>query len=99
MELTFNILDNLYRSLKEFCEYNSLDIDEYVQNCVEKQLNIDKFGDLNEILNAKPAVIEKPKDDVKEVPEKVVKETTIKEETIDVPEPKKKIIRRTLKAK
>ena len=48
--MEININDRLYFNIQEYCKYNEIDDNEYINDCIVKQFNIDKFGDLNEIL-------------------------------------------------
>lgn len=47
--MDFTINEKLYYKLSDFCEYNQLDFNDYVEECIVKQFNIDRYGDLNDI--------------------------------------------------
>lgn len=51
--MEYYIEDKLYYKIQDYCEYNSIDLNEYVNDCIVKQFNIDRYGDLNEILDGK----------------------------------------------
>ena len=57
--MEININDRLYFNIQEYCKYNEIDDNEYINDCIVKQFNIDKFGDLNEILGNKEEKKEK----------------------------------------
>lgn len=57
MKITINIDERTGAAIREFCKANNLKQNEYLVGIIEKQFNIDRFGDLNEILKPK----EKPK--------------------------------------
>lgn len=44
------IEDNLHYKIQDYCEFNHLDMNEYINDCIVKQFNIDRYGDLNDII-------------------------------------------------
>lgn len=99
MKITINIDERTGTAIREFCKANNLKQNQYLVDIIEKQFNIDRFGDMNEMLAKK----EKPK----QVQMKLVEpsEETVVEEpqtvvTNDEPQPMpKKPTKRTLKVK
>ena len=57
MKITINIDERTGNAIREFCKANNLKQNQYLVDIIEKQFNIDRFGDLNELLAKK----EKPK--------------------------------------
>lgn len=57
MKITINIDERTGNAIREFCKANNLKQNQYLVDIIEKQFNIDRFGDLNELLVKK----EKPK--------------------------------------
>lgn len=51
--MEFYIEDNLHYKLQDYCNYNDLDLTDYINDCIVKQFNIDRYGDLNEIIENK----------------------------------------------
>ena len=51
--MEIKIEDRLYINIKDYCKHNEIDENEYIIDCIVKQFNVDKFGDLNDILNGK----------------------------------------------
>lgn len=47
------IEDNLHYKIQDYCEYNKLDLYDYINDCIVKQFNIDRYGDLNVIIGNK----------------------------------------------
>ena len=82
MEITVQIVDRNYDQIKEFCEYNNIDIGEYIVQCVEDDFFTRKYGDLNEKLK---------KEEPKKVEEIKETETKPKVEKKKVGRPKKKV--------
>lgn len=99
MKITINIDERTGTAIREFCKANNLKQNQYLVDIIEKQFNIDRFGDMNEMLAKK----EKPK----QVQMKLVeeKETPIKEiikpfeEETAAQSNQKKTLKRTLKVK
>lgn len=99
MKITINIDERTGNAIREFCKANNLKQNQYLVDIIEKQFNIDRFGDLNEMIKTP----EKPK----KVPMKIVEpvETAQKKELLkeEVPIQKTPIIvkpvKRTLKSK
>lgn len=51
----FNLPERLENSIRQWCDANGIsDIEGYISECVEKQFNIDRYGDLNVILGITP---------------------------------------------
>lgn len=57
MKITINIDERTGNAIREFCKANNLKQNQYLVDIIEKQFNIDRFGDLNELLVRK----ERPK--------------------------------------
>ena len=57
MKITINIDERTGTAIREFCKANNLKQNQYLVDIIEKQFNIDRFGDMNEMLAKK----EKPK--------------------------------------
>jgi len=51
MEITIDIIDRNYSQIKEFCDFNSIKVEDYIVQCVEDDFFTRKYGDLNEKLN------------------------------------------------
>lgn len=51
--MEIKIEDRLYINIQDYCKHNEIDENEYIIDCIVKQFNVDKFGDLNDILNGK----------------------------------------------
>lgn len=51
--MEFCIDDDLYNKVEDYCLRNTIDINEYLNDCIVKQFNIDKYGDLNVIIDNK----------------------------------------------
>ena len=109
LEQNIYISERLLNNLKAFCEANSLDVNDYITECIEVKLNTDMYGDLNEIfgLNNKQngeKVVEPVKDEEKplekvEQPEIVEQQPQVEEGNVEE-EPKKPVrIKRKLKTK
>ena len=47
------IEDSLHYKIQDYCAYNKLDLNEYINDCIVKQFNIDRYGDLNVIIGNK----------------------------------------------
>lgn len=43
----------LYKRISEYCSVNNLNIEEYISEIIEKQFNLDCYGDINDIFNKK----------------------------------------------
>lgn len=48
MSITTKLTDKLEKEIRDFCRLNGLQLGEYVAKCIEKQFNLDRYGDLNE---------------------------------------------------
>ena len=88
MNITIDIIDRVYKQIKEMCDYNNISVEKYIVDCVMDNFNILKYGDLNEKINPKekeekveekPKIEEKPKKKVGR-PKKVKTEEKPKEE-------------------
>lgn len=53
MRFTITIEDRLGQDIKSFCKANGLSITEYVLPIIENQFNIDRYGDMNEMIGLK----------------------------------------------
>jgi len=53
MRFTITIEDRLGQDIKSFCKANGLSITEYVLPIIENQFNIDRYGDMNEMIASK----------------------------------------------
>ena len=51
--MVVKIEDRLSYNIQDYCKLNEIDENEYIIDCIVKQFNIDKFGDLNEIIGDK----------------------------------------------
>lgn len=60
MKITINIDDRTGNAIKDFCKANNVKQNDYLTGIIEKQFNIDRFGDLNDLL-AKKNISQKPK--------------------------------------
>ena len=61
MKVTIDIVDRNYEQIKEFCDFNGINIEDYIVECTENDFFIRKYGDLNDKLNnTKTEVEEKP---------------------------------------
>ena len=90
MNVSIDIIDRVYKQIKEMCDYNNISVEKYVVDCVMDNFNILKYGDLNEKLKPKEKeekveektkTEEKPKKKVGR-PKKVKTEEKPKEEPI-----------------
>lgn len=84
MKWTLTIDKRLFESIKGFCELNNIKPNDYVCDIIERQLNLDKYGDLNDKIK-KPII--KPISGEMVKPVKIEPETP-KTEEIKVEEPK-----------
>lgn len=48
--MEFYIEDSLHYKIQDYCNYNNLDTIDYIGDCIVKQFNIDRYGDLNVII-------------------------------------------------
>lgn len=53
MEIKIEITDRNYEQIKEFCDFNSIKIEDYIVQCVEDDYFTRKYGDLNEKIHPK----------------------------------------------
>lgn len=60
MRLTINIEDRLGEDIKSFCKANNFTITDYLSKLIEKQFNIDRFGDMNEMFRKNVGTALKP---------------------------------------
>lgn len=91
--------DRLYNDMVAWCGVNNIDIVNYINNIIRKQLALDKYGDLNEKLSKKEepkeeptiTVVEEPKVavSVEEQPIQVECVQSEEPETMEVVKPKK----------
>lgn len=107
MSLTTKLSDKLEREIREFCKMNDLQLGEYIGTCIEKQFNLDRYGDLNKKFFPEPAKVEekpKPREPVhievvkiEENPkEKIIEDKPIQKEiTVEKVEEKIKPTKRT----
>ena len=51
--LRIKIEDRLINNLRDYCKCNHIKLNDYIVECIEKNLYTDKYGDLNAILNNK----------------------------------------------
>ena len=65
--MEFCIEDDLYNKIQDYCFNKTIDITEYINDCIVKQFNIDKYGDLNVIINNKTKESVKEEFKVKEI--------------------------------
>lgn len=54
MKITITIDDRTGNAIKDFCKANNVKQNDYLTNIIEKQFNIDRFGDMNEMIKPKP---------------------------------------------
>ena len=47
MRITIELNDKLGEDIKKFCKLNNMTYTEYLSKMIEKQFNLDRFGDLN----------------------------------------------------
>jgi len=97
-----NIKDKLYKDILSYCELNDLDAEDYVNKLLQKNFNIDKYGEkpllshtdvkeqetvVNEIIPVQPT----------EVPQIIISSETSNNNDVEVSdEPQKKITKRKL---
>ena len=60
MKITITIDDRTGNAIKDFCKANNVKQNDYLTGIIEKQFNIDRFGDLNDLL-VKKNISQKPK--------------------------------------
>lgn len=53
MRLTIEVDDKLGEKIKSFCKLNGLTYSQYLSDIIEKQFNVDRFGDLNDKIKKK----------------------------------------------
>lgn len=106
MKWTITIDKRIVEDIKKFCELNNIKTNDYVCEIIERQFNLDRYGDLNDKIKkpilkpiegeiVKPIEIVKPK-----VVEEEVKPTaTVVKEKENNVEPTIKKRTRTLKSK
>ena len=80
MEVKVEIIDRNYEQIKEFCNFNKIEIEDYIVQCVEDDFFTRKYGDLNEKIH---------KNENKKVETPAVKEEEPKTEKKKVGRPKK----------
>ncbi len=51
MEVKIKLDKRLYKRISEYCTVNSFVLEEYLSEIIEKQFNIDCYGDINDILH------------------------------------------------
>ena len=49
--MNFKIDEKLYNKIQDYCKYNNLNEEDYINDCIVRQFNIDRYGDLNVLLN------------------------------------------------
>lgn len=86
MEIKIEITDRNYEQIKEFCDFNSIKIEDYIVQCVEDDYFTRKYGDLNEKIHPKantPSESDKKKyeEDLKKELDKIA---SLKKERTDV---------------
>lgn len=113
IKVEININKRIWGNIIQYCEANGLNIEEYASECLEKQNNIDRYGDLNALRTVIKTEIpqkeeensynveHKPKNaqEVVENAEKPVEETTTTEHKPENVVEVKRKRRRTLKTK
>lgn len=82
MKITINIDERTGVAIREFCKVNNLKQNQYLVDIIEKQFNIDRFGDMNEMLGKK----EKPKQVKMELVKEKTHETSQQEATVELQE-------------
>jgi hypothetical protein len=98
-------------SITQYCENNNLILSEYISDCITKQNNIDRYGDLNDIIKKDKVLkddsvsIETDNKNITEIKEvaATAKKDNVEQKTIinintETDKPKNKT-RRTLKSK
>ena len=111
VEQNIKVNKRIWNNILQYCEVNKLDIDTYVSDCLEKQNNIDRYGDLNSLRGTNESkIIKKEEENHYNVEYKVKKvaidekldeksdEKINNEEIVEVKDEPKKKRRRTLKA-
>ncbi len=53
MRITIDLDDKLCERIKGFCKLNKMTYTEYLSKIIEKQFNLDMFGDLNDKIKKK----------------------------------------------
>lgn len=94
--------DRIYYNIQEYCDFNQIDVNEYITDCIIKQFNIDRFGDLNEIIKKQKNNEIVKEDNINEIIETKIE--IINTNVNDVPNTEvvkeiKKPTKRTLKTK
>lgn len=111
VEQKVKINKRIWNNILQYCEMIKIDVNSYVSDCLEKQNNIDRYGDLNSLRGAnKPEIIKKEEENHYNVEYKAKKVATNEklneksdekinnEEIVEVKDEPKKKRRRTLKA-
>ena len=75
--MSFEINERLKQQIQEYCDINELELDKYISDSLSRCLYIDKYGDLNQLVNGnKP---EDTKNILKEQYKKIILNTEKKE--------------------
>lgn len=105
MKITLNIDERTGAAIREFCKANNLKQNQYLIDIIEKQFNIDRYGDMNEMLSRKnsPVKKEKPANIGVKLPIEPVNDKVVVSEKADEPKkseiPERKPVKRTLKTR
>ncbi len=104
MKITINIDERTGTAIRDFCKANNLRQNQYLVDIIERQFNIDRFGDMNDIVggNKKPKPTPIKMEKVAE-PEQISKNTGIQNteahENTEMLAEKRKTVKRILKTK
>ena len=93
--ISIELPERTVENLREFCKLNNTKVNTYLRDIIEKQLNIDRFGDLNQkIKKAKTLKINEVKM-VTEAEDYEKNEKEIKENTLEVNKTEHKKLEKT----
>ena len=89
--MDIEIKDKLYKSIKEYCEVNDLVFNDYINQLLQKEFMLDKYGERPSVIKPieeTPKIIEitveeKPKEEGKETKTRIKEKKEIENKNID----------------
>lgn len=64
LEIKIDIQKRFMDAIRDYCSANQIDVSEYIANCLIKEINIIRYGDLNEKIYGKEKTDIKQEEDV-----------------------------------
>lgn len=96
MKITINIDERTGTAIREFCKANNLKQNQYLVDIIEKQFNIDRFGDLNELITKKEKLSQPKMELVIDEKPEITQSSSVEEPKPEEPLVGKKPRKRTL---